>query len=110
MPATRQLMRRVTADASVADFVIAGFGSVPGVTRNGMSDTFQPGNITEKTDLHEKFDTQMCVSWKSYQYPPHTHTTKNSLLPQNLWKNYGKIAPLHAMKGYGGVEVHSTLS
>ena len=49
-----QLMKRVTAYAPVADFFIAGFGSVPGVIRNGMSDTFQHGNITDKTDVVEK--------------------------------------------------------
>ena len=49
MAATQQLMKSVTAD------VIAGLGSIPGVIRNYMSDTFQPGNITDRTSVVEKF-------------------------------------------------------
>jgi len=91
MPATRQLMKRETA-------------------------SFQLGNITDKTDVVEKFDTHRCMLLENHTKhphppPPHTHITKISPLPQNLWKkNNGKIAPLYAMKGYGGMEVHSTLS
>jgi len=86
MPATHQLMKRDSANTHVADFVIGGFGSVLGVIRNGMSDTFQPGNITDKTDVVEKFDTHRCMFLENHTKPPppHTHITKNSPLPQNL--------------------------
>jgi len=76
MPATHQLMKRDSANTHVADFVIGGFGSVLGVIRNGMSDTFQPGNITDKTDVVEKFDTHRCMFLEKHTKhpPPHTHT------------------------------------
>jgi hypothetical protein len=74
MPATHKLMRRVTADAPVAHFVIAAFGSVPGVIRNGMSNTFQHGHITDKTDVVEKFETHRCMFLENHTNPPHTHT------------------------------------
>jgi hypothetical protein len=75
MPATHQLMNHVTADAPATHCVIAGFGSVPGVIRNGMSDTFQPGYITDKTDVVKKFDTHICVFLENRTKPlTHTHT------------------------------------
>jgi hypothetical protein len=72
-PASHQLMKRVIAYAPVADFVVAGFGSLPGVIRNGMSDTFQHGNITDKTDVAKKFVTHRCMFLENLT-KPHIHT------------------------------------
>jgi hypothetical protein len=103
VPATHQLMNRVSADAAVADRVISGLGSFPDIVRYSSDTVLRPENITHTGYVVAKFDTRVCMSHENYTKP--THNYKFTSIHK---RSKGKVVLVHSMKAYWGVELHST--